>query len=376
MHATTARFNPAPVDSTVRDAVIEAPEFGSTMTDHMVTMTWSDQQWGPLELRPFEPLSLSPATLALHYGQSMFEALKAYAQPDGAVALFRPSVNARRFATSGERLAMPALPAGAFEQACEMLVDVDRAWVPDALGAALYVRPFMFGCEPHLSVRPATKYLFVVIASPVASYFGPNDPAITVAVETKDVRAALGGTGAVKFAGNYSAGFAAHARAHERGADQVMWLDAVEHRWVEELNAMNVMAVTTTAGRRVLRTPPLGGTILPGVTRMSLLDLAVESGLVDRVEVAPIAIDELLDEVRSGVTSELFACGTAAVVAPIGRVLFGDEDVVVGSGEPGAVTVAIRDDLVALQSGRRPDPHGWLSPVGDEWRSALITGPA
>ena len=191
--------------------------FGEAFTDHMVVMRWADGEWGALELQPFAPLSLSPATLALHYGQSIFEALKAYALADGSVGLFRPDRNAARMAMSAERIAMPALPDGVFEQACQLLVDIDRAWVPTADGAALYVRPFMFGSEPHLSVRPANEYLFVVIASPVASYFGPELRAITVAVETSDVRATPGGTGAAKFAGNYAAGFAAHGQRGCRG---------------------------------------------------------------------------------------------------------------------------------------------------------------
>ena len=339
--------------------------FGETFTDHMVTMTWADGRWGPLGLVPFGPLALSPATLALHYGQSVFEALKAYARPDGPPVLFRPDRNAERFAASARRIEIPALPDGVFELACAALTSVDRRWVPVDDGAALYLRPFLFGSEAHLSVRPAHEYRFVVIASPVASYFGAHLRPITVAVESADVRATPGGTGAVKFAGNYAAGFAAHGRATAAGADQVLWLDAVEHRWVEELNAMNVMAVWRRNGRTVLATPPLGGTILEGVTRASLLALAEELELVDEVVEMPISIDDLRGGISDGTLVELFACGTAAVVVPIGRLLDRGARSVVGDGEVGAVTTRLRDALLQVQQGAAPDLHGWTVRVDD-----------
>jgi len=352
-------YNDHPRSDSERAAVLAEPTFGEVFTDHMVTMTYSDGGWGPMELVPFGPLTLSPAALALHYGQAIFEALKAYATPDGPV-LFRPEANAQRFATSAARIAMPALPDGAFELACSLLVDVDRAWVPEADGAALYVRPFQFGSEPHLSVRPANEYRFVVIASPVASYFGEHLSAITVAVEHDDVRATPGGTGAVKFAGNYAAGFGAHGRAGSAGYDQVLWLDAVEHRWVEELNAMNVMLVWDRDGRTVLSTPPLGGTILPGVTRDSLLALAGDIATVDDVSEQPTAIEEIRSAVADGTLREMFACGTAAVIAPIGALADGTTMLRIGDGEPGPVTVALRRALLDVQQGRVDDLHGWL----------------
>jgi branched-chain amino acid aminotransferase len=265
---------------------------------------------------------------------------------------------------------MPALPDGVFEQACQLLVDIDRAWVPSADGAALYVRPFMFGSEPHLSVRPANQYLFVVIASPVASYFGPELRAITVAVETSDVRATPGGTGAAKFAGNYAAGFAAHGRAGAAGHDQVLWLDAVEHRWVEELNAMNVVFVWDRDGRTVVSTPPLTGTILEGVTRDSLLAVTA-----DAVDAAGSGVDELVVEATSiehlqagaqhGTLLEAFACGTAAVIAPIGRFVHDGDELVIGDGRPGPVTMDLRRRLLDVQYGRAEDPHGWVVRVPD-----------
>ena len=348
-----------------------SPVFGEAFSDHMVLMRWTGTdgtsgEWGPIELHPFGPLSLSPATLALHYGQSIFEAFKAYAQTDGSVAVFRIDRNAARMDQSAARLAMPTLPAGAFEQACEALVDADRAWVPTADGSALYVRPFLFGVEAHLSVRPANEYLFAVIASPVASYFGPTLGAISVAVERSDVRATPGGTGAVKFAGNYAAGFAAHGRASAAGGDQVLWLDAEEHRWVEELNAMNVMFVWERNGRAVLTTPPLSGTILEGVTRASLLELARDQGGelgIDEVAEEPTSIDALREGIDDGRLREMFACGTAAVIVPIGRLFDGDATRMVATGDPGEKTMALRTALLDIQYGRVSDVRGWMRTI-------------
>jgi branched-chain amino acid aminotransferase len=354
--------NPRPRPAQDRERVLVAPEFGRDLTDHMVTMHHRDGTWSPLRLEPLAPLELSPATLALHYGQSVFEALKAYPTDEGPV-LFRPDRNAERFAASAARLAMPTLPDGVFELSCALLAAADRAWIPTAEGAALYLRPFLFASEAHLSVRPAREYQYVVVASPAASYFGPELRAITVAVERSEVRAAPGGTGAVKFAGNYAAGFAAHGRAGRRGYDQVLWLDAVEHRWVEELNAMNVMFVWERGGRTVLTTPPTGGTILDGVTRASLLELAAEVPEVDEVLEAPTSIDDLHAGAADGTLREAFACGTAAVIAPIGRLVDGDRVLQLGDGGPGPVTLALRRALLDVQYGRRPDPDGWLVPV-------------
>lgn len=368
-----------------RDHILAAPVFGEAFTDHMVTMRYAEGAWGPLGLGPFAPLQLSPATLALHYGQSIFEALKAYRLADGTPALFRPDRNAERMDTSARRLAMPTLPTGAFELACALLVGADREWVPGAHGSALYVRPVMFASEPHLSVRPAREYLFVVIASPVASYFGDHLDAITVAVETADVRATPGGTGAAKFAGNYAAGFAAHGRAGASGHDQVLWLDSTERRWVEELNAMNVVFVWRRAGRTVVTTPALTGTILDGVTRDSLLQLAADAvpGAVAASAADPgagpdaTATDTGIDEIREEPTSieavragladgslvEMFACGTAAVVAPIGAVVDGGRELAVGDRRPGPVTIELRRRLLDVQYGLAEDPHGWMVPV-------------
>ena len=369
-------LNPDPLADDEREAVLADPVFGATFTDHMVTMRYAEGAWGPLELQPFAPLALSPATLALHYGQSAFEALKAYSMPDGAAALFRPERNAERMNESARRLAMPDLPVGAFELACALLVEADRGWVPRADGAALYVRPFLFASEPHLSVRPANEYLFIVIASPVANYFGAQLTAITVGVEATDVRATPGGTGAVKFAGNYASGFAAHGRAEAAGHDQVLWLDAIEHRWVEELNAMNVVFVWRRDGRTIVTTPPLTGTILEGVTRDSLLALAEHEPAVDEVRVEPTSIDMIHEGAADGTLVEMFACGTAAVISPIGFVADGTRRLQIGTGEPGPVTGALRRRLLDVQQGVAPDPGGWLVRPADVLAAAGIELPS
>lgn len=355
-----------------REAILADPVFGQDFTDHMVTMVFRDGRWGPMRLTAFGDLSLSPAALALHYGQSIFEALKAYALDDGRIALFRPSANATRMRTTAGRIAMPALPEGAFELACALLAEADREWVSTADGAALYVRPFMFASEPHLSVRPATEYTFSVIASPVASYFGSGMRAISVAVEVDDVRATPGGTGSVKFAGNYAAGFAAHGRAGESGHDQVLWLDSVEHRWVEELNAMNVMFVWRGDEGLVLSTPPLGGTILEGITRDALLRLAGsvvttsgEGPLFGRIVEEPIPIDRVVDGCGDGTLLEMFACGTAAVIASIGTLTVEGRTLTIGDGQPGPVTLAMRDALLDVQYDRAEDLHDWMVPTVD-----------
>ena len=366
VHPLVRVGRPTPLPDAERQAILDAPVFGESFSDHMVLMRWADGAWGPIEVHPFGPLSLSPATLALHYGQSIFEAFKAYAQADGSVAVFRIEANATRMNRSAERLAMPPLPEGAFEQSCVALVDADRAWVPTSDGSALYVRPFLFGVEAHLSVRPANEYLYAVIASPVASYFGPVLGAISVAVEPVDVRATPGGTGAVKFAGNYAAGFRAHGRADAAGGDQVLWLDAVEHRWVEELNAMNVMFLWERDGHTVLTTPPLSGTILEGVTRASLLEVARDSGgelRIDEVVEEPTSIEDVRDGIEDGTLLEMFACGTAAVIVPIGRLIDAGVTRVVGTGDPGGLTMALRSALLDIQYGRTADTRGWMRTV-------------
>ncbi|MER5727696.1 branched-chain amino acid aminotransferase [Streptomyces sp. NPDC002138] len=335
--------------------------FGVHFTAHMVVSRWTPAEgWAPLELAPHGPLSLSPAAMALHYGQAVFEGLKAYPAADGSLALFRPHVNADRFGRSARRLAMPELPAEMFLDACERVVRADAGEVPRGHGQSLYLRPFMVAVEPSLGVRPAQEYLFAVIASPVDYFFAGGYQAIDVWCATDQIRAAPGGTGAAKCAGNYAGSLSAKAQALANGCHEVLWLDAAEHRWVEELGAMNFFCVGRGEnGVDELITPGLSGTILAGNTRDSLLTLA--AGLGIEVAQRPVSVDELT--AGDGRITEAFACGTAASVVPIGAVTAGSGRALIGDGLPGKVTTRLRDELAAIQYRQQADPYGWMHAV-------------
>jgi branched-chain amino acid aminotransferase len=290
----------------------------------------------------------------LHYAQEIFEGLKAYRLPDGGIGLFRPDANARRFQDSARRLAMPELPEELFLDSIRALVRADQDWMPTIEGGALYLRPFMFASEVFLGVKPSSEYLYMVIASSVGSYWKGEPKAISLWVSQTYTRAAPGGTGAAKCGGNYAASLVALAEATRQGCDQVLFLDAVERRWVEELGGMNIFFVFEDG---TLRTPPLGGTILPGITRDSLITLARSQGLT--VEEAPYSMDEWRADAASGRLREAFACGTAAVVTPIGEARGEGYAITVGTGGPGQITERLRTQLTAIQFGRAPDQHGW-----------------
>jgi len=348
--------HPAPVAVATREALLADPGFGKQFSDHMVTIEWSEGRgWHDAAVGPLQPLPLHPAAAVLHYAQEIFEGLKAYRLADGAMALFRPEANATRFNASARRLAMPELPEDLFVQACRELVAVDRDWFPSVDGGALYLRPFMIATEAFLGVRPAKSYKFVVIASPAGNYFKSGSPAVSIWV-SQYTRAAPGGTGAAKCGGNYAASLVPQAEAMAKGHDQVVFLDAAEHRWVEELGGMNLYFVFDDGS---LVTPPLSGTILPGITRESLLILAREEGLTVREE--KYGIDQWRADAASGRLVEAFACGTAAVVTPVGRVTDPvDGAFTIGSGGPGQLTQKLRSRLVAIQRGEAPDPYGWV----------------
>ncbi|MFJ3976500.1 branched-chain amino acid aminotransferase [Streptomyces sp. NPDC090021] len=335
--------------------------FGRHFTEHMAVARWiHGAGWSGVELTEHGPLALSPAAMALHYGQAIFEGLKAYPQPDGSLALFRPGVNAERFNSSAARLAMPELPEELFVEACETVVRADADQVPRGPGQSLYLRPFMIAVEPSLGVRPALEYLFAVIASPVDHFFADGYQAIEVWCASDQIRAARGGTGAAKCAGNYAGSLAAKAEAVAQGCHEVLWLDAEERRWVEELGAMNFFCVTRDEdGAPLLVTPELSGTILAGNTRDSLLRIAPDLGV--RVVERPVALDELT--AGDGKVTEAFACGTAASVVPIGGVTTAEGRVRIGDGRPGKITTMLRDELAAIQYGVQQDPRGWMRPV-------------
>jgi branched-chain amino acid aminotransferase len=355
--AFTQLPHPAPVPAAVRTQAIADPGFGKVFTDHMVTIEWREGRgWHDATVGPRGPLSLDPAAAVLHYAQEIFEGLKAYRLADGTMALFRPDENARRFNASADRLAMPNLPEDTFVEAVRQLVAADRDWFPTVEGGSLYLRPFMFASEAFLGVRPAKQYKFLVIASPAGNYFKSGVPAVSIWVSQDYTRAAPGGTGAAKCGGNYAASLVPHAAAVARGFDQVCFLDAAEHQWVEELGGMNVFFAFDDGS---LVTPPLGGTILPGITRDSLIRLAREEGLDVREE--RYSLGQWRADAASGRLVECFACGTAAVVTPIGRVASDDGEFTVGSGGPGQLTTRLRARLVAIQRGEAPDSHGWVT---------------
>ncbi|GAA2799311.1 branched-chain amino acid aminotransferase [Saccharopolyspora taberi] len=357
----TRTTNPNPASDARRAEVLANPGFGQYFTDHMVTIEWdADRGWHDAKLEPYHSLELDPATTVLHYAQAIFEGLKAYRQPDGSIAAFRPDANARRFQRSAQRIAMPELPEQVFLDSLRELIAVDAAWVPEEHESSLYLRPFMISTESSLGVnRPANSYLYSLIASPAGSYFASGIKPVTVWLGHEYVRAAPGGTGAAKFAGNYAASFVAQKQAVEKGCDQVVWLDAVERRAVEEMGGMNLFFVFGSGADARLVTPALTGSLLPGVTRSSLLELGAELGM--QVEERRITTDEWEKKAASGELTEVFACGTAAVITPVGHVRSDDVEFTIADGKPGAVTMALREKLTGIQHGTVEDTHGWMT---------------
>jgi branched-chain amino acid aminotransferase len=354
-----------PVREEEREAVLAAPGFGQVFTDHMVTLRWSAGcGWHDGRLEPYGPFTLDPATSVFHYAQEFFEGMKAYRQDNGAIALFRPEANAARFNRSARRLAMPELPEDTFIRALELLVTQDREWVPTGAGNSLYLRPFMIATQRGLGFTlPSHSYLFCVIASPAAAYFGATPKPVTVWLSEDYTRAAPGGTGAAKAGANYAAAFVAQQQAVARGCDQVVWLDSAEHAWVEEMGGMNLFFVYGSGGdgRPRIMTPSLTGTLLPGITRDSLLRLAPQFGIV--AEESRISTDHWRQQCASGEMTEVFACGTAAVVCPVGKVSGASGEWLVGNGDPGPVTLRLREELMGIQYGQRPDPFSWIHKV-------------
>jgi branched-chain amino acid aminotransferase len=347
--------HPAPTADAVREQVLANPGFGTNFSDHMVSIDWTEEKgWHDATVGPRQPIALDPAAAVVHYAQEIFEGLKAYRQQDGSIALFRPEANARRFNQSAQRLAMPELPEATFIAAVRQLVAADRDWFPSVEGGSLYLRPFMIATEAFLGVRPAKQYKFLVIASPAGNYFKSGAPAVSIWV-SQYTRAAPGGTGAAKCGGNYAASLVPQGEAMARGHDQVVFLDAEQHKWIEELGGMNLYFVFADGS---LVTPPLTGTILPGITRDSLLALARDEGLTVREE--RYSIDQWRADAASGKLVETFACGTAAVVTPVGKVAGHDGEFTIGSGGPGQLTQKLKARLVDIQRGAAPDPHGWV----------------
>ncbi|MDX6307456.1 MAG: branched-chain amino acid aminotransferase [Nocardioidaceae bacterium] len=353
-----------PQTSARREEILSDPRFGVYFTDHMYVCRWTpDTGWHGATVKPYGPFSIDPATSVLHYAQEVFEGLKAYRHPDGSVWLFRPEVNAARFARSAARLALPVVPEGDFIAALEALVTTDIDWVPSVGGAdgsekSLYLRPFMFASEVFLGVRPAKEVVFTVIASPAGSYFDGGVRSVSIWLSEELTRAAPGGTGAAKCGGNYAASLLAQQEAAANGCEQVVFLDAAERSILEELGGMNLFFVYADGS---LATPELNGSILEGVTRASLIELAEDLG--HKVDERAISIDEWREGVARGEITEVFACGTAAVVTPVAALRWRGGEL--ASPMPtGEVTMQLRNQLLDIQYGRAADSHGWLHRVG------------
>lgn len=362
MTTPTIELKPSsnPLSDAEREAILVKPGFGRHFTDHMVTIKWTEGRgWHDAQLVPYAPLSIDPANMTLHYGQEIFEGLKAYRRPDGTVATFRPEANAERFQRSANRLAMPELPVETFVAACDALVRQDAAWVPAHGGEeSLYLRPFMIATEVGLGVRPANEYLFLVIASPAGAYFPGGVKPVSIWLSEDRVRAVPGGMGDAKTGGNYAASLLAQAEAAAKGCDQVAYLDAVEHKWVEELGGMNLYFVY---GNKIV-TPALTGSLLAGITRDSLLRLAADLGY--EPEESRVSIDQWRDDTANGTLTEVFACGTAAVITPVGVVKSAGGEWTQSGGTPGPVTLRLRERLLDIQRGTAEDTHGWMHPLG------------
>ena len=345
-----------------RDGLLADLGFGRLFTEHMVRIKWNrDSGWHDAQVGAYAPLQLDPATSVLHYAQAVFEGLKAFRQQDGGIAVFRPDAHATRFRRSARRLALPELPEAVFIEAIDRLIGIDGDWVPSAPEHSLYLRPFMYASEVGLGVRPSSEVTFLLIASPSGSYFSGGIKPVTVWLSEDFSRAAPGGTGEAKTGGNYAGGLLAQAQAAEQGCDQVVWLDALEHRWVEEMGGMNLCFVYGSGRTARLFTPALTGTLLPGVTRDALLKLAADLGY--SAEEGKISTEEWRAGCADGSLTEVFACGTAAVITPVGAVKSAKGSWTVGDGKAGELSMRLRQSLVDIQRGAAPDRHGWLHPV-------------
>ncbi|MBQ2718598.1 MAG: branched-chain amino acid aminotransferase [Clostridia bacterium] len=345
----TRNENPAPL--TPEDAL----GFGRVFSDHMLLWDWSAERgWHDLRIVPFAPLTLHPASTVLHYGAEIFEGLKAYRREDGGVQLFRPIENIRRLNRSAERMCLPELDENELLEALLAFVRLEERWVPKSFGTSLYLRPFLFGNDEQLGVHAVHNATFVLIASPSGSYYKEGINPVGIMIESEDVRAVRGGTGYAKCGGNYAASTRAGERAAKAGYSQVLWLDGVERKYIEEVGAMNVMF---RIGDEIV-TPALTGSILPGITRKSCIEVLRAEGYT--VNERLLSVDELIAALESGELKEAWGCGTAAVVSPIGRFAYGDRVYTVSDGGIGEVTKQLYDTLTGIQWGKLPDPDGWV----------------
>lgn len=332
--------------------------FGQIFTDHMFVMEGTKQgSWKDPRIVPYGPLLLEPAAAVFHYAQAIFEGLKAYRSVSGGVKLFRPDKNIGRFNRSAQRLCIPTIDPDLFLASLKQLIALDQDWVPSARGTSLYVRPFAFGRDADLRVRPSDTYQFYIILSPVGSYYAEGFNPLRIRVESRYARAIRGGTGAAKAAGNYAGSLLAGEEAHQEGFSQILWLDGILQEYIEEVGSMNIAFVID----KVLVTPPATGTILEGVTRDSVLQLAKDSGTV--VEERPIRVTEVFNAARDGTLTEVFGMGTAAVISPVSELSYKKQSVLINNGKVGPLAQQLFNDLSDIQRGIKPDDHRWMVPV-------------
>ena len=333
--------------------------FGKIFTDHMFVMNYTEGKgWHDARIEPFHNISLSPAAMVYHYGQEMFEGLKAYKNPDGNVYLFRPDMNAKRTNATNDRLVIPQLPIEDFVQAVSAVVDVDRDWIPTEPGTSLYIRPFIIATDEFLGVAPSKTYLFMVILSPSGAYYESGLAPVGIWIEDEYVRAVRGGIGFAKTGGNYAASLLAQQKAHDAGYSQVLWLDGVERKYIEEVGAMNIFF--KIAGKVV--TPALSGSILPGITRDSTIQLCKEWGY--EVQERKISAEELLQAQKDGTLEEVFGTGTAAVISPVGKLRYQDEVMTIADGKTGPLSMKLYETITGIQTGKLEDTKGWRVKVG------------
>jgi branched-chain amino acid aminotransferase len=347
----TANPKQTPADATLA--------FGKVFSDHMILMNYEDGKgWYNPRIEPYAPFTLDPATCVLHYGQAIFDGLKAFRGTDGRIRLFRLADHARRLNKSAGYLCIPEIDPAMVEESIRTLVEIDQRWVPSLAGTSLYIRPTVIATETFLGVHPSHSYLYYVIVGPVGAYYKEGMNPVSILASDTYVRAVKGGLGAAKTAGNYAASLYAAEEAQKAGYTQVLWLDGVEHKYLDEVGTMNIML---KIGDEVI-TPPLNGAILAGITRDSVLTLLRDWGL--RVSERPIAIDEVLAAARAG-TLEMWGTGTAAVISPVGELGYKGERYVINGGRTGALTQKLYDTIVGIQYGTAPDPHGWALPLGN-----------
>ena len=332
--------------------------FGKIFTDHMFVMDYTEGQgWHDARIVPYAPLVLDPAALVFHYAQECFEGMKAYRRADGGVQLFRPEKNAQRMQSTHQRLCIPEIPVEDFVQAVKALVKVDEAWVPHADGTSLYIRPFTIATEAVLGVKASAEYKFIIIASPSGAYYAEGINPVRIYVEDQYVRATPGGTGYIKCGGNYAASIIASEKAHQLGFSQVLWLDGVERKYVEEVGSMNIFFKIDGQ----IYTAPTVGTVLPGITRMSCIELLKSWGY--QVNETRLAITDIMDAAEAGKLEEVFGTGTAAVISPVGELVYEDRKAEINGGVIGPVTQKLYDTLTGIQWGKLPDEHGWIQTV-------------